>query len=59
MQNHGQGKITEMKIDICSEIIYKDTMQNVCSVNVFLVEHLLVFNIQTSQTLHISQYNVF
>ena len=48
-----------MKTDICSEIIYRHTEQNVCSVNVFLVECPLVFNIQTSQTVHISKYNVF
>jgi hypothetical protein len=56
MQNYGQGKITEMKTDICNEIIYRHTMQNVHSVDVFLVECLLVFNIQTSQNVYISQY---
>jgi len=59
MENHGHSKIIEMKNDICNEIIYRHTMQNVCSVNVFLVERLLVFNIQTSQNIHISEYNVF
>lgn len=35
---------------------YRHTPQNISPVNVFMVEDLLVFNIQTSQNVHISQY---
>jgi len=36
---------------------YWHTPQNISPVNVFMVEDLLVFNIQTSENVHISQYD--